>query len=66
VARGARALKQVFSNTTLAACAALALLETAYVIAAGRISSMTYVAIGMLLVAVALEATDRREDRSVR
>jgi membrane protease YdiL (CAAX protease family) len=63
---GARAFRQVFSNTTLAACGALALLETAYVIAAGRIGSMAYVAIGMLLVAVALEAIDRRESRSVR
>jgi hypothetical protein len=63
---GARAFGQVFSNTTLAACAALALLETAYVIAAGRIGNMAYVAIGMLLVAVVLEAIDRRESRSVR
>jgi hypothetical protein len=38
--------------------------ETAYVIAAGRIGSMTYVAIGMMLVAVALEAIDRRENRA--
>jgi hypothetical protein len=44
----------------------LAALETAYVIAAGRIDSMTYVAIGMMLVAVTLEAIDRRENRSVR
>jgi hypothetical protein len=61
-----RAFKQVFTNTTVAACAALAALETAYVIAAGRIGSMTYVAIGMLLVAMALEAIDRRENRSIR
>jgi hypothetical protein len=45
---------------------ALAMLKTAYVIAAGRIASMTYVAIGMLPLAVALEAIDRRENRSVR
>jgi hypothetical protein len=63
---GARAFRQVFSNTSLAACAMLALLETAYVIAAGRIDSMAYMAIGMLLVAVALEAIDRRKSRSVR
>jgi hypothetical protein len=33
------------------------------VIAAGRIGSMAYVAIGMLVLAVALEAIDRRENR---
>jgi hypothetical protein len=55
------AIKQVFTNTTVVACAALAVLETAYVIAAGRICSMTYVAIGMILAAVALEVIDRRE-----
>lgn len=37
---------QVFTNTTEAACAVLAVRETVYVIAAGRISSITYVAIG--------------------
>jgi membrane protease YdiL (CAAX protease family) len=63
---GVRAFKQVFTNTTVVACAAVAVLETVYVIAAGRIGSMTYVAIGMMLVAVALEAIDRREDRSIR
>jgi membrane protease YdiL (CAAX protease family) len=63
---GVRAFRQGFTNTTVAACAALAVLETGYVIAAGRIGSMTYVAIGMLLVAVVLEAIDRRENRSVR
>jgi hypothetical protein len=62
---GVRASKQVFTNTTVAACTALAVLETAYVIAAGRIGGMTYVEIGMMLVAVALEAIDRRENRSV-
>jgi membrane protease YdiL (CAAX protease family) len=63
---GMRAFRQVFTNTSVAACVALAVLETAYVIAAGRIGSMTYVAIGVLLVAVALEGIDRRENRSVR
>jgi membrane protease YdiL (CAAX protease family) len=58
---GMIAIKQVFTNTTVVACAALAVLETAYVIAAGRIGSITYVAIGMMLAAVALEAIDRRE-----
>jgi membrane protease YdiL (CAAX protease family) len=60
---GMKAVKQVFTNTRTAACAVLAALETAYVIAAGRIGSMTYVAIAMLLLAVALQAIDRRQNR---
>jgi hypothetical protein len=36
------------------------------VISAGLIDTMTYVAIGMTLVAVALEAIDRRENRRVK
>jgi membrane protease YdiL (CAAX protease family) len=60
---GLRAVQEVFANTTVTACAFLAALEIAYVMAAGRIDSMTYVAIGMLLVAVVLEAIERREDR---
>jgi Type II CAAX prenyl endopeptidase Rce1-like len=60
---GMKAVKQVFTNTRAAACAVLAALETAYVIAAGRIGSMTYVAIAMLLLAVALQAIDRRQNR---
>ncbi len=57
---GLRAVQQVFTNTKATACAFLAALEIAYVIAAGRVGSMTYVAIGMLLVVVMLEAIDRR------
>jgi membrane protease YdiL (CAAX protease family) len=63
---GLKAVRQVFTNATATACALLAALEIAYVFAAGRIVSMTYVAIGMLLVAVLLEAIDRRENRRVR
>jgi len=63
---GVKAVKQVFTNARVAACAVLAALETAYVIAAGRIGIMTYAAIGMLFVAVVLEAIDRRESRKVK
>jgi membrane protease YdiL (CAAX protease family) len=62
---GVSVFRQVFTNTKVAACAALAVLETGYAIAAGRIDSMTYVAIGMLLAAIALEAVDRRENPGV-
>jgi membrane protease YdiL (CAAX protease family) len=63
---GVKAVKEVFHQTGAAACAAVAVLETAYVIWAGRIGSMTYLAIGMMLMAVALETIDRRENRSIR
>ena len=63
---GVGAVKRVFTNTRVAACAVLAVVETAYVIAAGRIDSMTYVAIGMIVVAVGLEAMDRRRSRIAR
>jgi len=63
---GVKAAKQVFTNAPGAACAVLVALETAYVIAAGRIDRMTYAAIGMMFVAVALEAIDRRESRRVK
>lgn len=62
---GLKAAMQVFTNARAATCAVLAALEIAYVIAAGRIGSMTYVAMGMLLVALVLEAVDRRESRRV-
>lgn len=63
---GVKAVKEVFHKTGAAACAVLAVLQTAYVIWGGRIGSMTYLAIGMMLTAVALEAIDRRENRSLK
>jgi membrane protease YdiL (CAAX protease family) len=62
---GVSAAKEVFTNTRVAACTVLALVLTLYVIAAGRIDSMTPIAIGMLVVALVLEAIDRRETRTV-
>jgi membrane protease YdiL (CAAX protease family) len=44
---GVKAVKKVFHKTGAAACAALAVLQTAYVIWAGRIDIMTYLAIVM-------------------
>jgi membrane protease YdiL (CAAX protease family) len=62
---GVRAVKQVFANTTVAACAVLGVVLSAYVIEAHQIKVMTAIAIGMLLVALVLEAIDRRESRRV-
>jgi glucose uptake protein GlcU len=56
----------VFTNTRLAACLVLAAVLSLYVIEAQQISAMKPIAIGMLVVALGLEAIDRRENRSVR
>jgi uncharacterized membrane protein len=62
--RGGMAVaKQVFRNAGAAACIFLALALTAYEIAGRRFGAMTYVAMGMLGLAVALESLDRRESR---
>jgi hypothetical protein len=62
---GVRAVKQVFTNTTVAACAVPAVVLSLYVIEAHQINAMTPIAIGMLLVALVLEAIDRRDSRRV-
>lgn len=63
---GIAAARKVFSEARLAVCVLLAVLETAYVMAAGRFDGMTYVAIGLLLAALVLEAVDRREGRKIQ
>jgi hypothetical protein len=60
---GLAVVRQVFAKTHVAACAALAVAQTLYVIEAHQISAMTQIAIGMLAVALGLEAIDRRKDR---
>jgi len=62
--RGLQVVRQVFSNARLAACAILAVAETAYVIAAQRIDAMVYVSMAMLAFALLLEALERRRDRA--
>jgi len=61
---GLRAVKQVFTNTSVAACIVLAVTLALYVIEAHRIDGMTQIAIGMLVIALSLEAIDHRESRS--
>jgi membrane protease YdiL (CAAX protease family) len=59
---GVGAIKQVFTNTRVAACMVLAAVLSLYVIEAHRISGMKLIAVGMLVVALGLEAMDRREN----
>jgi membrane protease YdiL (CAAX protease family) len=61
---GRRAIRQVFMNTSVAACVLLALILAVYAIESHRINVMTQIAIGMLVAALAIEAMDRRKSRS--
>ncbi len=61
---GVKAVKQVFTNASVLACVVLAVALTLYVIEAHRISAMKQIAIGMLVVALGLEAVDRRANKS--
>jgi membrane protease YdiL (CAAX protease family) len=58
---GVAAVKQVFKNAHIAGCVILAVALSVYVVAAHQFSATTPIAIGMLVVAVVLEAIDRRE-----
>src|ERR1700733_3223048 len=53
---GVRAAKQVFASTRVGACAVLAVVLSLYAIEAHQINCMTQIAIGMLAVALVLEA----------
>lgn len=61
---GVVAVNQVFVNTKAAACAGLAAVLTLWAIEGGR-EGMTRIAIAMVVVALALEAIDRRKERTV-
>ena len=63
---GIGAIRQVFTKTRVGACLVLAVTLSLYVIEAPRIYSAKQIAIGMLLVALVLEAMDRRENRPPR
>jgi membrane protease YdiL (CAAX protease family) len=57
--RGVAAAGRVFQNTRAMRCAVLAVAMTLYVIEAHRIKGMEYAAIGMIAVAIGLEAVGR-------
>jgi membrane protease YdiL (CAAX protease family) len=63
--RGMAVLKQVFSNASVGACVALGVLGIGWAIAAQRIDHLRFVAIGMVVLAVGLEAAERRRARAV-
>lgn len=63
---GVATVKQVFKNVDVAGCVILAVVLAVYVVAAHQFSAMTPIAIGMLVVAVILEAIDRREILDLR
>jgi len=60
---GAAAARRVFRNASVAGCIVLAAVLTSYEIVGRRFGSMAYVAMGILVLAVVLEAVDRRESR---
>jgi len=62
--RAVVALKQVFSKAKVAACLALGVVGTSWVIASQRIEALVFVAAAMVVVAVVLEAIDRRRERT--
>lgn len=64
--RGLNAARQVFANAKVILCAILAVVLILYVTQAGRIPGITQIAIVLLLVALVLEAIDRREKRTVK
>lgn len=63
---GIKAARTVFRNSRFAACVLMAVLETTFVIGNGRITDLEYLAIGMLLVALALEGVDHHENPNLR
>jgi membrane protease YdiL (CAAX protease family) len=63
---GTSAIRQVFTNTRVGASMVLAVALSLYVFEAHRIDGMKQIAIGMLVVALVLEAMDRRENRSIQ
>jgi membrane protease YdiL (CAAX protease family) len=62
---GLKAVKQVFANTSIAAAAVLAVALILYVTEADRIPGIREIAIGLLIVAIGLEAIDLRKKRSI-
>ena len=63
---GLEAVRQVFKDTRVVTCIALAGVLTLYVVEVHRIAYVANISIGMILVAVVLEALDRRETLRIR
>jgi membrane protease YdiL (CAAX protease family) len=59
--RGVAAVARVFRGTGWIAAAGLSVMGAGYAVAAQRIGLLTFVAVGFVVIAVALEASDRRQ-----
>jgi membrane protease YdiL (CAAX protease family) len=57
---GINAIRQVFANTRIAACAILAITGTGWVLFENHFSAAIYIAVAMLAGAITLEAVDRK------
>jgi hypothetical protein len=60
------AVKKVFAGASVPACLALGILGIAYPIASNRVPTLAYLAVGMVLLAIALEVTDKMRVGSER
>ena len=61
--RAAAIARQVFSNSRVAVVLALGVIGAAFAVAAPRVPALAFAAVGMLFVAVAIEARERRAER---
>ena len=61
--RGLAVVKHVFSSASVARCVALGVIGVGYAIASQRIEGLVFAAATMVIVALVLEAVDRRSDR---
>lgn len=61
--RGVSVTRQVFSNASVAWCVIIGVAGTGYAIASARVEGFVFVAAVMVVLAVVLEAVDRRRER---
>lgn len=62
--RGATVVRHVFSDAEVVWCFVLGVVGTAYAIASARVGSLVFVAAAMVVLAVVVEAVDRRRERT--
>jgi membrane protease YdiL (CAAX protease family) len=62
--RGATVARHVFSNAKVVWCVILGTAGTAYAIASARVGNLVHVAVAMVVLAVIMEAVERRRERT--
>jgi membrane protease YdiL (CAAX protease family) len=62
--RGAAVVRQVFSDATVVGCIVLGVVGAGYAIASARVEGFVFVAAAMVVLAVFLEAMDKRRERA--